>query len=135
MPGDQHQWCLFRADGSNDLFPGEQSHGHGSLCQSTHQRKRILSDSQSQQPTDVADQHECSLIAADHRIVELNALFQLENAGGSTGKVHHFAEGEPLKASIAAEQAQTQVVDVLACLLYTSPSPRDRSVSRMPSSA
>ena len=25
--------------------------------------------------------------------------------------------------------------DVIVCLLYTSPSPRDRSVSRMPSSA
>ena len=28
-----------------------------------------------------------------------------------------------------------QVADSLPCLLYTSPSPRDRSLSRMPSSA
>ena len=30
---------------------------------------------------------------------------------------------------------ETLYGDALSCLLYTSPSPRDRSVSRMPSSA
>ena len=30
---------------------------------------------------------------------------------------------------------QAGLVDYFACLLYTSPSPRDRSLSRMPSSA
>ena len=35
-----------------------------------------------------------------------------------------------------AFQANKQVLkDIYLCLLYTSPSPRDRSVSRMPSSA
>ena len=33
------------------------------------------------------------------------------------------------------ENGNTDIVEVKACLLYTSPSPRDRSVSRMPSSA
>ena len=28
-----------------------------------------------------------------------------------------------------------QIIDYLACLLYTSPSPRDATLSRMPSSA
>ena len=32
-------------------------------------------------------------------------------------------------------QAQLMVLMCKACLLYTSPSPRDRSISRMPSSA
>ena len=105
---------MLRADGSDDLFSGEQSHGHGSLRQSTHQRQGFFVDAQPQQATDVADQHQCFLVAADHRVVELNALFQLENAGGPTGKVHHFTEGEALKASIAAKQAETQFIDVLA---------------------
>ena len=33
------------------------------------------------------------------------------------------------------DEAYNYVKEVAACLLYTSPSPRDRSVSRMPSSA
>ena len=35
----------------------------------------------------------------------------------------------------AANAIKTYGVGVKCCLLYTSPSPRDRSVSRMPSSA
>ena len=31
--------------------------------------------------------------------------------------------------------ADLSLLDTIACLLYTSPSPRDRSLSRMPSSA
>ena len=31
--------------------------------------------------------------------------------------------------------AEDSVIDLEICLLYTSPSPRDRSISRMPSSA
>ena len=33
------------------------------------------------------------------------------------------------------ETVESAVANALDCLLYTSPSPRDRSVSRMPSSA
>ena len=39
---------------------------------------------------------------------------------------------EPPPGSSAADQAERQVE---RCLLYTSPSPRDRTRSRMPSSA
>ena len=35
----------------------------------------------------------------------------------------------------AAEKALSEFGDCTACLLYTSPSPRDRTRSRMPSSA
>ena len=38
-------------------------------------------------------------------------------------------------AAIAIALARPQHVEDKTCLLYTSPSPRDRSVSRMPSSA
>ena len=40
-----------------------------------------------------------------------------------------------VKASGATTGGRMAVVDQLACLLYTSPSPRDLSTSRMPSSA
>ena len=47
------------------------------------------------------------------------------------------AQGYPMESPTTSERAQKVVnygVD-LACLLYTSPSPRDRTRSRMPSSA
>ena len=37
--------------------------------------------------------------------------------------------------SLIATQTRNQALDYLSCLLYTSPSPRDRQKSRMPSSA
>ena len=52
-----------------------------------------------------------------------------------------FEQVQAVKKSIntASEEVKNQALlamaDHLFCLLYTSPSPRDRSVSRMPSSA
>ena len=43
-------------------------------------------------------------------------------------------EREALNASISEKQAEIDT-EKAACLLYTSPSPRDRTRSRMPSSA
>ena len=40
-----------------------------------------------------------------------------------------------LKAKIAALRERQEKAQAHACLLYTSPSPRDLSTSRMPSSA
>ena len=48
-----------------------------------------------------------------------------------------FSEGDVAVidvANISRHEAQT-LVDLKPCLLYTSPSPRDLSTSRMPSSA
>ena len=36
---------------------------------------------------------------------------------------------------LAAEKVSPEAINFMACLLYTSPSPRDRVLSRMPSSA
>ena len=38
-------------------------------------------------------------------------------------------------AAVAIPRFQDVVIESEVCLLYTSPSPRDRSLSRMPSSA
>ena len=61
------------------------------------------------------------------------------------GKQYRVSEGDRLKVeSLTAEAGeQVQLAEVLlvgsgesvTCLLYTSPSPRDLSTSRMPSSA
>ena len=42
---------------------------------------------------------------------------------------------EHLLSALAGLGIDNAIVDVSACLLYTSPSPRDRQKSRMPSSA
>ena len=58
---------------------------------------------------------------ADLHIDEaLHALVVNEIAPGTGIDPDHFWQG---------------VADIWTCLLYTSPSPRDRSLSRMPSSA
>ena len=44
-------------------------------------------------------------------------------------------EQRQLRAILAAEISKTLSTDNLTCLLYTSPSPRDRQKPRMPSSA
>jgi len=54
---------------------------------------------------------------------------QVENGIASRGLlVRHLVLPEGLSGSF-------EIIDFLACLLYTSPSPRDRTRSRMPSSA
>ena len=56
-------------------------------------------------------------------------LWEIENELPKTGKLKHFIiTPEIVKQLIPYERAQF-------CLLYTSPSPRDRTRSRMPSSA
>ena len=46
----------------------------------------------------------------------------------------HFP-GAPIMPGAMMQELSTQSAGVLICLLYTSPSPRDLSTSRMPSSA
>ena len=46
-----------------------------------------------------------------------------------------FAHGHIRKLDVNAAAMSDGVLCVLTCLLYTSPSPRDLSTSRMPSSA
>ena len=40
-----------------------------------------------------------------------------------------------LKRSVKRSNGRVTIDDIYSCLLYTSPSPRDRTRSRMPSSA
>ena len=83
--------------------------------------------------------------------------FSTERKGGySTGKfaslnlAHHVKDDfsavernrDLLQLSVPADltfqwlnQIHSDIVNVVSCLLYTSPSPRDLSTSRMPSSA
>ena len=53
------------------------------------------------------------------------------NIGKYVGKMQRFIAG--VKSDIASELQTDELRSI--CLLYTSPSPRDRTRSRMPSSA
>src|SRR5664280_1874641 len=57
------------------------------------------------------------------------------NDGSALTSAVVMANSSALKASPLTGVALNQVASVTTCLLYTSPSPRDRTRSRMPSSA
>ena len=50
-------------------------------------------------------------------------------------KTNSVSDLYPTRMQVAAELGFNFINSLLACLLYTSPSPRDREKSRMPSSA
>ena len=54
--------------------------------------------------------------------------------GGLTSGTTYFIRNGPIAGGVSFSLYTTEA-DALACLLYTSPSPRDAQLSRMPSSA
>jgi len=68
-------------------------------------------------------------------------MFSLEYIRAMNDKATVVARGEDLEPYIASKdgdigvRACPHLGDYTPCLLYTSPSPRDRTRSRMPSSA
>ena len=65
-----------------------------------------------------------------------SALVVVGNQNGKIGIAHAKAKQVPDAIKKANELARRNLVHIpLSCPLYTSPSPRDLSTSRMPSSA
>ena len=63
-------------------------------------------------------------------------IFKLTSFGESHGKgIGGVIDGVPPNIPINVEDIQNDLQRRKPCLLYTSPSPRDLSTSRMPSSA
>ena len=58
-------------------------------------------------------------------------------SGASTGtlEAHELRDGSKEFNGKGVTKAVENVNKIISCLLYTSPSPRDKTVSRMPSSA
>ena len=88
------------------------------------------------------DQVTAALVTADTKVTASTALVSLDDnptisqlndiAGKTAGAVTATLDANSLSNLGALTTAGT---DVITCLLYTSPSPRDNRVSRMPSSA
>ena len=76
---------------------------------------------------------EMTLIELSEFVKEFEEVFDVEAAA----PVAAVAAGAPAEGGAGAAEEKTEFDVVLtdACLLYTSPSPRDRQKSRMPSSA
>ena len=64
---------------------------------------------------------------------------KIVTSGGIIGTINKVADNRELTLEVAENVeikiASGMVADLYACLLYTSPSPRDKCRSRMPSSA
>ena len=71
-----------------------------------------------------------------HRIAQMSAEIEM-NRQFVYSLYHRYQNGDyPVKEASMCKLLGTQLADkVVTCLLYTSPSPRDRTRSRMPSSA
>ena len=75
------------------------------------------------------------------RAVEFNHFLSSYYPDTSYGADRHYAD--MLEQAVAAERLgyasvsipEHHLMNILICLLYTSPSPRDATLSRMPSSA
>ena len=84
-----------------------------------------------------------AVFSADKVTIQLKWVTQAQFAGYYVAKDKGFYDAEGLDVTIkpgGPDIAPAQVLagggaDVMGCLLYTSPSPRDISGSRMPSSA
>ena len=76
-------------------------------------------------------------LSMDEMIVQLNALRvgEIEMSRGEFMLMNHPTEELFRSARTKLDRAGIRCVSYYTCLLYTSPSPRDRTRSRMPSSA
>ena len=65
-----------------------------------------------------------------------NIGLEVESFESSTSELDTFIVAKIINAKTHPNADRLKLCDVdIGCLLYTSPSPRDRSLSRMPSSA
>ena len=62
-------------------------------------------------------------------------LAQIDSQGKSKWRFGWFTYGESNSRSVGVGIRDGGETELYICLLYTSPSPRDKTVSRMPSSA
>ena len=74
------------------------------------------------------------------KIIELKSVELIDILGIGDANIKLIESNIPVSISARGEQLtikgdSTDITEADACLLYTSPSPRDRSLSRMPSSA
>ena len=75
---------------------------------------------------------------ADDSLEEAQLAFdqEMNNAKAEAAEILEKANSRASQiVNDATEKAEVEAEKILSCLLYTSPSPRDRQKSRMPSSA
>ena len=81
---------------------------------------------------------EVGLDAADHKCTRSETSIKWCGKNYSQGEIKHDPEGLAGLATMRGPETAgklMQFLQAVICLLYTSPSPRDATLSRMPSSA
>ena len=92
------------------------------------------------QPGDVLGAHVASFYPTQEEARRVMAAMRSPEHGGE-GQLKNFeteflnAKGEPVPVAVSGSVIHDEKGRVRGCLLYTSPSPRDKRQSRMPSSA
>ena len=102
-----------------------------------------LSVSGSQEMLDYVDWYQlwndrCGKVLVPPTESSLSAMDILMNRGLANGLEIHKVNGQEaleLEPRVNPQFDQALFVPITSCLLYTSPSPRDATLSRMPSSA
>ena len=74
-----------------------------------------------------------SLVLTEYRNLDVPAMASLREALREVGGDYKVYKNTLVRFAI--EDLDLEIDDLLSCLLYTSPSPRDGLLSRMPSSA
>ena len=74
-------------------------------------------------------------ILSGNKVYDAERLTGRSDYRSALGIIEDWASAEDLIGQALDKAGHTAVGDINACLLYTSPSPRDRTRSRMPSSA
>ena len=76
------------------------------------------------------------MLAAINEVELLLSLDQIDYSYSANLTLNQMIEGKVLRAYVHGMCSDIPCVELFyACLLYTSPSPRDKRQSRMPSSA
>ena len=76
-------------------------------------------------------------IKLGNNVVDLRhvAMSRLTHKLGELEGTHKSVVAAAYQNLLGTKQIHQAVIELMSCLLYTSPSPRDRTRSRMPSSA
>ena len=76
-----------------------------------------------------------SLFNLNFGFVEVGTVTPLKQYGNPKPRVFRLEEDEALINRLGFNNSGADIISKYICLLYTSPSPRDGQISRMPSSA
>ena len=77
----------------------------------------------------------CDFVVSRYLQIKPNEIYWLELKNGTTKKIFQNKTQLEKFSNVESNEITYKFQNLTSCLLYTSPSPRDKRQSRMPSSA